>query len=76
MQQQLERVPPDHMQRWNPCEKVLGVNNVGNLVLKWSYNASRESPSTVAVANGVLYVGAGHDNFYVYALNASTGAKL
>jgi hypothetical protein len=26
-----------NMQRWNPCEKVLGVNNVGNLGLRWSY---------------------------------------
>jgi hypothetical protein len=25
-----------NMQRWNPCENVLGVNNVGNLGVKWS----------------------------------------
>lgn len=27
----------DNMQRWNPYETVLGVNNVGTLGLKWSY---------------------------------------
>ena len=26
----------DNMQRWNPYETVLGVNNVGSLQLKWS----------------------------------------
>ena len=26
-----------NMERWNRCEKVLNVNNVGNLGLKWSY---------------------------------------
>ena len=26
-----------NMQRFNPCEKVLGVSNVGNLTLKWVY---------------------------------------
>ena len=26
-----------NMQRWNPYEKVLNVNNVGSLGLKWSY---------------------------------------
>ena len=25
----------DNMQRWNPYETVLGVNNVGSLRLKW-----------------------------------------
>jgi hypothetical protein len=25
-----------NMQRWNRCEKVLNVNNVGKLSLKWS----------------------------------------
>jgi hypothetical protein len=27
-----------NMQRWNPCENVLGVNNVGDLGVKWSYD--------------------------------------
>jgi outer membrane protein assembly factor BamB len=63
----------DNMQRWNPYETVLGVGNVGKLGLKWSspYSISSESP---AVANGVVYFGSYDGN--VYALDASTGAKL
>ena len=64
-----------NMQRWNPCEKVLNVNNVGNLGLKWSYTTGGDVASSPAVANGVVYVGSDDDN-NVYALNASTGAKL
>jgi hypothetical protein len=33
-----------NMQRWNPCEKVLNVNNVGSLQLKWSFRTNRDSP--------------------------------
>ena len=64
---------PD-MTRLNPCEKVLNVNNVGSLSLKWSYTTGGDVTSSPAVANGVVYVGSCDDN--VYALNASTGAKL
>ena len=46
-----------NMSRWNPCEKVLDVNNVGNLALKWSYTTSNPVYSSPAVANGVVYVG-------------------
>ena len=62
-----------NMVRWNQCEQVLNVNNVGGLGLKWSYTPAggRSSP---AVANGVVYVGSDDNN--VYALNARTGAKL
>jgi outer membrane protein assembly factor BamB len=63
-----------NMERWNPCEKVLDVQNVGNLGLKWSY-ASGGGPSSPAVANGVVYVGS-HSNNNVYALKASTDALL
>ena len=63
-----------NMQRWNPCEKVLNVNNVGNLGLKWSYATGNRVQSSPAVVNGVVYVGS--DDHNVYALNASTGAKL
>src|SRR5580693_2227386 len=63
-----------NMVRWNPCEKVLGVNNVGNLSLKWSYATGDVVDSSPAVANGVVYVGSLDHN--VYALNASTGALL
>jgi outer membrane protein assembly factor BamB len=64
-----------NMQRWNPCEKVLNVNNVRNLSLKWSYTAvGAFINSSPAVANGVVYFGS--DDANVYALNASTGVKL
>ena len=72
------------MQRWNPYETVLNVNNVGSLQLKWkkptggNYNyadpTSGGPNSSPAVANGVVYFGSLDNN--VYALNASTGAKL
>jgi outer membrane protein assembly factor BamB len=71
----------DNMQRWNPYETVLGVNNVGSLQLKWknptggNYDYDSGYPgSSPAVANGVVYFGSLDNN--VYALNASTGAKL
>jgi glucose dehydrogenase len=65
------------MQRWNPYETVLGVNNVGSLQLIWQqtfslYHADGESSS--AVVNGVVYAGDGWGE--VDALNASTGAGL
>jgi outer membrane protein assembly factor BamB len=63
-----------NMERWNPCEKVLNVNNVGNLGLLWSYATGNSVYSSPAVANGVVYLGS-YDH-KVYALNASTGAKL
>jgi len=68
----------DNMQRWNPYETVLGVNNVGSLQLKWKTtlngNRSFSDSSSPAVVNGVVYIGSTDDN--LYALNASTGAKL
>ena len=63
-----------NMQRRNPCEKVLNVKNVKNLGLKWSYATGYLVDSSPAVANGVVYVGSNDGN--LYALNASTGAKL
>jgi outer membrane protein assembly factor BamB len=69
----------DNMQRWNPYETILGVNNVGGLKVKWSF-AGNSSPlsgglfSSPAVVNGVVYFGSIDSN--VYALNASTGVKL
>jgi outer membrane protein assembly factor BamB len=68
----------DNMQRWNPYETVLGVNNVGGLGVRWSFDISdkpsTEQQSSPAVVNGVVYIGSFDHN--VYALNASTGAKL
>jgi outer membrane protein assembly factor BamB len=62
-----------NMERWNPCEHVLNVHNVGGLQLKWSYNAGAVY-SSPAVANRVVYVGSMDGD--VYALDASTGALL
>lgn len=62
-----------NMQRWNPCEHVLNVNNVGSLQLKWSYSTGNQVFSSPAVANGVLYVGSWDHK--VYALDARTGVK-
>jgi outer membrane protein assembly factor BamB len=63
-----------NMERWNPYETVLNVNNVGSLSLMWSFTTGSFVESAPAVANGVVYVGSDDDN--VYALNAITGAKL
>ena len=66
------------MQRWNPYETVLGVNNVGDtgveVELQIPTGNSYDSVSSPAVANGVVYVGLRIDG-NVYALNASTGAS-
>ena len=67
----------DNMQRWNPYETVLSIGNVGSLQLKWSYaNGTLDSfaNSSPAVVNGIVYFGSNDGN--VYALNASTGAKV
>ncbi|HYK37119.1 PQQ-binding-like beta-propeller repeat protein [Alloacidobacterium sp.] len=69
----------DNMQRWNPYETVLGVNNVGNLKLKWKNPIGADTggsgfSSSPAVVNGVIYFGSTDGT--VYALSASTGAKL
>jgi len=63
-----------NMARFNPYEKFLTVNNVGNLGLKWSYTTGNTVSSSPAVVNGVVYVGSWDGN--LYALNAHTGARL
>ena len=45
-----------------------------SLTLKWSYTTGGAVESSPAVANGVVYIGSDDGN--LYALNASTGAKL
>src|SRR6266536_1748971 len=62
-----------NMMRWNPYEKVLNVNNVGSLQVKWKYATGSEVNSSPAVANGVVYAGSQNGTFY--ALSASTGRK-
>jgi outer membrane protein assembly factor BamB len=62
-----------NMERRNPYETTLNVDNVGRLGLKWHF-ATGGGFSSPAVVNGVVYIGAGNRN--VYSLNAKTGAKL
>ena len=50
-----------NMQRRNPCEKVLNVNNVGSLHKKWSYKTGgggvrNQVYCAPAVAGGVVYM--------------------
>jgi outer membrane protein assembly factor BamB len=66
----------DNMQRWNPYETVLSVNNAGNLQLKWSHSYSTPWANTFSdpvTANGILYVSS---DDHLNAYNASTGASL
>jgi hypothetical protein len=60
------------MMRWNPCEKVLNVNNVGSLQELWSYATAGPVDSSPAVANGVVYVGSGYYTNNVYAFGLPT----
>ena len=62
-----------NMMRWNQCETVLNVNNVGSLQQKW-FHVVDAFESAPAVVNGVVYAGANSGS--VYALKASGGAKL
>jgi outer membrane protein assembly factor BamB len=57
-----------NMQRWNPYENVLDVNNVRSLQLKWSYTTGGEVWSSPAVANGVVYVGSYDGRVYAFGL--------
>jgi outer membrane protein assembly factor BamB len=58
----------------NVYENVLSTTTVGSLDLLWSYTTGSAVISSPAVVNGVVYVGS-YDHS-VYALNATTGAKL
>jgi outer membrane protein assembly factor BamB len=66
----------ENMERWNPYENVLNINNVGNLQEKWSYGTySEDYVGPSVVANGVVYFGAADGNV-MSAVNASTGTLL
>jgi outer membrane protein assembly factor BamB len=67
----------DNMQRWNPYETAIGINNAKNLQLKWKNPIGVSNsfvPSSPAVANGVVYYGS--ENGKLYAINADTGSGL
>ena len=60
--------------RINPYENVLSPSTVGAIDEQWSFTTGSSVLSSPAVANGVVYVGSNDNN--VYALNATSGAKL
>jgi outer membrane protein assembly factor BamB len=62
--------------RLNPYENVLTPKTVRGLGLRWSYKTGSAVFTAPALANGVVYVGSSWPEFSIYALNASTGAKL
>ena len=65
------------MQRWNPYETVLGVGNVGGLRLKWKNPSTTNGTAGTLLARSGKWGGLRRPRHYsVYALNASTGAKL
>ena len=65
-----------NMERWNRCEQVLNVGNVGSLSLKWTFTAGSAVESSPAVADGVVYFGSEYPDFSVYAVDTRTGAEL
>ncbi len=60
--------------RVNPYENVLNPRTVGGLGLEWRYLTHYYAKSSMAIADGVVYVGP--SDSYVYALNAGNGALL
>jgi eukaryotic-like serine/threonine-protein kinase len=65
----------NNMHRFNPYEKVLGVKNVGQLVVNWTYATGGSIEfSSPAVANGALYVLSDDQN--LYAIDARSGGTL
>ena len=70
----------DNMQRWNPYETVLGVNNVGEPEVEVAKSPRRRKATTVGFRTcggewGGLFRLRRRQRI-LYALNASTGAKL
>jgi eukaryotic-like serine/threonine-protein kinase len=57
---------------YNPYENVLNPSSVKGLKVAWSFRAGYATPPVVA--NGLVYVGSNDGK--VYALDASTGAKV
>lgn len=63
-----------NMQRWNQSETVLGIHNVKNLQLKWTFTTNAQAGSCPTIVNGVAYVDS--DDGVLYALNANTGTLM
>ncbi|TMK72277.1 MAG: hypothetical protein E6G50_04210 [Actinobacteria bacterium] len=58
----------------SPYEHLLTRSNVGRLRLAWAVRTGGEVWSSPAVGNGIVYIGS--NDKHVYALRATTGAKL
>ena len=59
----------------HPGDHRLGMgNSTSNGLLNWRYMTGEVVDSSPVVANGIVYVGSNDSN--VYALNATTGAKI
>ena len=58
---------------FNPFEQMLNPATVGGLTKKWAYQTIGSVVSSPTVAGGVVYIGCVCG--YVYALDATTGAK-
>lgn len=58
----------------NTIENVLSQSNVGQIDQDWSFSTGDSVESSPVVANGIVYVGSDDSN--LYALNATTGAKI
>lgn len=70
---------PDH-KGVNPYETMLSPTTVGDLRLRWTYQANNALEASPAIVNDVLYIATTdvgcNSSGYLYALNADTGALL
>jgi eukaryotic-like serine/threonine-protein kinase len=65
--------------RVNPYEKLLSPATVSKLVPAWKFATGGGIGSAATVAAGIVYINANNGkshNGYMYALNATTGARL
>ena len=61
---------------FNPYENVLSRETVGNLTVRWTYPVGGFVFTSPTVADGVVYAGSVDWDNSLYALDASTGARL
>ena len=59
--------------RYNPYENVISPGNAAKLDVAWTYTTGDIIESSPAVVAGTVYIGS--NDGYLYALNATTGAK-
>jgi len=64
---------PNHT-GFNPFENVIDAHNVNQLGLRWSFTTGSFLLAPPSIVRGIAYVGSSDHN--VYALDASSGAKL